>query len=252
VVTADDVVSAIEWCCEHHGIDLSSKNPANFIKDVIRGAHASAMWPTLLRERRITGRQLTGDGNIFEFVPYEAGQEEPFPDRFGPHDGVQRYKVQSVSVPLATKALGRNDETYLIQVALKLAVVETHFALFSSLEVEQISHLQIGIKQRRTEIDSLYAGVLKTGSNTAEHILITVEAKKKNQRILEEQIEQQVRAAFRLSRTNLVVPIAMVAAEDGIYVAEFKGVRRDGLAHFYELNLSSEALYELVPKVKGI
>src|SRR5580658_3574877 len=87
VVTSTDVVDAILWCNANQGTDLSEKNPANFIKDVIRGHGASRMWPRRLHELRIGGRQVTGDGNVFEFVPYEEGQTEAFPQLFGYHEG---------------------------------------------------------------------------------------------------------------------------------------------------------------------
>lgn len=251
VVTNDDVVEAIHWCRQHKGSTLSAKNPANFMKDIIRGKGASGMWPDRLKALRIGGRQVTGDGNVFEFAPYAAGQAEAFPDRFGYHPGVQRHRIQSVSMPLATKALGRDDETYLIQVAVKLAVVETHFALHSPIDVLEVSHLQIGIKLRLCEVDSLFAATYRDAEGRQRQLAITVEAKKRNQRIVEEQIMQQVRAAFGETPVDLVVPIAM-AAGGGIYVAEFKAVSRRGLAAFGMLELETEAVYDLVPGVKGI
>lgn len=248
IVTQDDVVAGINAT----DVELSKNNPANFIKDVIRGHGASGMWPDFLKEARIGGRQVTGGRNVFEFVPYEEGQSEPFPDRFGYHSGVIRHQVQSLSMPLASKRLGRNDETYLIQVAAKLAVIETHFALTSPLNVVELTHLQIGIKLRLTEVDSLYAATLRHPNGQDEQIIITAEAKKRGQRILEEQVKQQVRAAFGATSTDLVVPIAMTVADQGIYVAEFKSVRKRELAGFDMLELASEALYELHPPVRGI
>jgi hypothetical protein len=109
IVTNTDVVEAILWSNEHHGTNLSEKNPANFIKDVIRGHGASGMWPKRLHNLRIGGRQITGDSNVFEFVPYEEGQIETFPQLFGYHAGVPEHELQSVSMPLASKALGRTS-----------------------------------------------------------------------------------------------------------------------------------------------
>jgi hypothetical protein len=252
IVTNDDVVEAINWCRQHKGIKLSAKNPANFMKDIIRGKGASGMWPESLKAIRMGGRQVTGDGNVFEFAPYAKGQTVPFPDRFGYHSGVERHCIQSVSMPLATKALGRDDETYLIQVAVKLAIVETHFALFSPIDVVELNHLQIGIKIRLCEVDSLFAATYMDDSGKRRQLIITAEAKKKNQRILEEQVMQQVKAAFSETSTDLVVPIAMTAADTGIYVAEFKAIKRADLASFKVLELESEMLYELKPAVKGI
>jgi hypothetical protein len=252
IVTSEDIVQAIQWCRAHKGCTLSTKNPANFMKDIIRGQGASGMWPIRLHDLGIGGRQVTGDGNVFEFVPYLGGQTEPFPHLFGPHAGVREHSVQSVSMPMATKALGRDDETYLIQVAIKLALVETHFALHSPLDIVELNHLQIGIKLRLCEVDSLYAATYRDAGNSLHQMVITVEGKKRNQRILEGQIVRQVKAAFKETKVNLVVPIAMVASGGGIYVAEFKAVRRDEIKALDCLELASEILYKLHPPVKGI
>jgi hypothetical protein len=189
---------------------------------------------------------------VFEFVPYAPDQIEPFPDRFGHHNGVWRHQIQSVSMPLASKELGRDDETYLIQVAVKLAVVETHFALRSPLNIVELNHLQIGIKLRLCELDSLFAASYVDENGLLKRLVITAEAKKKNQRILEDQVVRQVHAAFGETNVDLVVPIAMTASGGGIYIAEFKAVPRQGYESFDVLELETEALYELVPSVKGI
>ena len=220
IVTNEDVAKAIVWCNKHKGTSLSDKNPANFIKDIIRGAGASGMWPQRLHDKRIGARQVTGDGNEFEFIAYEEGQTEPFPQLFSYHEGVRDHELQSVSMPLASKALGRNDETYLIQVAIKLALVETHFARFSDLKVVELTHLQIGIKLRLTEVDSMYAATYLDDARENKQLVITVEAKKRGQRILADQIVRQVKAAFNETpdTVGLVVPLALVSVGGGIYL----------------------------------
>ena len=254
VVTSTDVVEAILWCNQNQGTDLSEKNPANFIKDVIRGQGASGMWPKTLHEKRIGGRQVTGDSNVFEFVPYETDQTEAFPQLFGFHKGIAEHELQSVSMPLASKALGRDDETYLIQVAIKLNLVETHFALFSEIDVIELNHLQIGIKLRLTEVDSLYTATYLDEAGEKCQLIVTVEAKKKRQRILPDQIVRQVKAAFNATPIDidLVVPLAMASAGGGIYVAEFKPIRRQDSETLETLELAIEVLYKLKPPVKGI
>jgi len=251
IVNNNDVVEAILWCNQNKGTTLSEKNPANFIKDVIRGHGASGMWPKRLDELKIGGRQVTGDGNVFEFVPYAEGQTEAFPQLFGYHKGVQEHELQSVSMPLASKALGRDDETYLIQVAIKLGLIETHFALYSRLEVIELNHLQIGIKLRLTEVDSMYAATYVDGGERRQ-LVITVEAKKRRQRILPDQIVRQVKAAFNETSVGLVAPVALVSANGGIYVAEFVAVRREDSERLENLELATEMLYKLKPPVTGI
>ena len=254
MISMEDVQQAIVWCNSNKGTQLSTRNPANFWKDVVRGSGGNKMWPQKIKDHRWTGTQRTGSGgNVFEFVPYEAGQLEPFPDRFGLHDDVTRHKVQSLSLPLAAKRLGRNDETYMIQVAVKLAVVETHFALNSPIEIEELSHLQVGIKLRQAEVDSLYIATYVDESGASKQMVITAEAKKKGQRIIEEQILQQVRAAFQaMPKIELVAPIAMMSKNRGIYIAEFAAIKRTELASFTVLELVSEGFYELIPSVPGI
>ena len=252
VVTSTDVVEAILWCNANQGTKLSEKNPANFIKDVIRGSGASGMWPQRLHGLRIGGRQVTGDGNVFEFVPYEDGQIEAFPQIFGYHEGVQEHEIQSVSMPLASKALGRDDETYLIQVAIKLGLVETHFALYSGIQVIELNHLQIGIKLRLTEVDSMYSATYLDSAGEKRQLIITVEAKKRRQRILPEQIVRQVKAAFNETPVDLVVPLALASVGGGIYVAEFAPVGREQSDDLESLELATEVLYKLKPPVKGI
>jgi hypothetical protein len=252
VVTNEDILKSILWCNENLGSKLSLKNPANFMKDIIRGKGATGMWPDLLKELKITARQITGDGNVFQFVPYAEEQTEPFPDRFGFHEAVLRHRIQSVSMPLASKELGRDDETYLIQVAVKLAVVETHFALTSPLNIIELTHLQIGIKLRLCELDSMFAAYFIDADGKTHRVIITAEAKNKKQRILEDQILRQVTAAFSETKVDFVVPIVMTSAAGGIYIAEFKAVHRDDLESYKKLELASEALYELVPRVNGI
>lgn len=252
VVTYDDVKQALEWARATHGLKLKGSNPFNFMKDIIRGEGGAGMWPERLKAKRITARQVTGDSNIFEFANYEDDQTEPFPSKFKYREGVETIRVQSVSIPLATKALGRNDETYLIQVAVKLGIIETHLALKSKHRVIEVTHLQVGIKLRLAEVDSMYAALYENGDGGRASCLVTVEAKKRGQRILEEQVIQQVRGAFTATDTSLVIPMAMVVAETGIYVAEFNAVAREELELFKELTLATEALYELTPAVVGI
>jgi hypothetical protein len=47
-------------------------------------------------------------------------------------------------------------------------------------------------------------------------------------------------------------PVALVSANGGIYVAEFKAIRREDSATLEGLELATEVLYELKPPVKGI
>ncbi len=51
VVTFDDIEKAIDFCNEEYGLDLRKSNPANFMKDFLRGSSASRNWPERLAAR---------------------------------------------------------------------------------------------------------------------------------------------------------------------------------------------------------
>lgn len=144
-VSLSDVSSAIRAVNpslqEHRR--LTDRNPANFFKDFIRNrGSANSNWPASVLQRGYTARQTTGEGHCFEFVPLAHGQTEPFlplvPD---PSESTPRHRIESASLPLASRKLGRKDEPWLIQVAVRLRLIQTHLALFSYREILQVDHL---------------------------------------------------------------------------------------------------------------
>ena len=265
VITMDDIIAAIDYCNEHFSSGLSKGNPANFMKDIVRSKNASAHWPQSLKDARITGRQRVGEGRVLEFEPYVDGQIEPFESSFKRSDDLAPIPVQSLSIPLAARSLGRNDESWLIQVAVELRVVETHFAVRerpSPLKVLEIVHLQTGVKLSSSEVDALFFATIELVDGATERILVTCEAKKANERILDHQIIEQIVAANKSLRSagleiNLIVPIAIQADSTGkIYVAEFEPwtskdaeVKEELLG---KLVLVAEGLYQLSPPVPGV
>lgn|SRR5262249_14340617 len=263
VVLRDDVTTAIQHCNKEHRLSLSTGNPANFMKDVVRGDNASDFWPERLTEMRIGARQRPGGQRVFEFVKFADGQTEPFPNRYTAHDGLTPAPIEAVSLSLAKRSLGRKDESWLIQVAVELRLVQTHFATRSTLPVIEVSHLQTGVKLGTSEIDALFLAHLRTGAgNIPAKLLVTCEAKQEGQRILEHQLIEQVVAASRSVRIaglaiDKVVPIALKAMPEGrIYFAEFEPwlVQTTELPEdqLPEIVLASEAVYELKPPVPGI
>lgn len=252
LMSLEDVALAIRECNKIHGTSLSDRNPANFMKDLMRGANASANWPKSVAERGYTAYQRTGDGDVFEFVPYQDEQTEAFPDAFKTRLDAPRYPVQSISLPLVTKMLGRSDETWLVQTAINLRVVETHFAVAAAFPLIELSHLQMGIKLRQTEIDAIFLG--KTGDiDNPESIIVTCEAKHYKDPIIPTQIINQVQAAFTETSVSIVVPIGLRALRNvGFYLTEFEAVRREDASSLNQLSLAADAIYELRPPVKGI
>jgi hypothetical protein len=262
IVVRDDVTAAIQHCNKTYGLKLSTGNPANFMKDVVRGDNASEFWPPRLTAMRIGARQRPGSQRVFEFVDFAVGQTEPFPNKYTARPGLEPIPIEAVSLTLAKRSLGRRDESWLIQVAVELRLVQTHFATRSTLPIVEASHLQTGVKLGTSEIDALFLAHLQTEGDEFERLLVTCEAKQEGQRILEHQLIEQVVAASRSVRAaglsiEKVVPIALkVIPGSRIYCAEFKPwpisateVAEDDLP---DVELASEALYELQPPVPGI
>lgn len=264
VVTQADVVEAIRHCRAAHGIGLSDDNPANFMKDVVRGDNASRNWPARLTSLRITGRQRpsASDKRVLEFIDFAEGQTEPFPNKYAPRPELSSIPVEAVSLSLAKRILGRRDESWLVQVAVELRLIQTHFAMHSQHPIEEVSHLQTGVKLGTSEIDCLFLAQLRGPDNTFIKALVTCEAKQEGQRILDDQIVEQITAASKSVRAAgmeiaMVIPLAIKAAAGGcIYLAEFKAWSLDTSllpeAELPELELASEAVYELRPPVPGI
>ena len=257
IVTAKDLEEAKRYCNEKLGATIKlDSNPYNFMKDIVRGKAAAKIWPDRVRQAGFVGEQLTGGGNIFEFIPIVEGASDSFEIDFRPTDNTPSYPVQSLSLPLASKALGRTDESWLLQVAVNLRILETHFAVGEEKQIEatELNHLQMDIKLRKVQIDALYlAKYLPSLSLPTGDALITVEAKQGNQRILTEQIARQVRAAFDSTSNNLIIPTAIAAIRNrGMYVVEFKAVKRTELHDFTAPIFHRDAMFILKPAVQGI
>lgn len=253
VVTATELQDAKRYCNEHFGATIKlDSNPFNFMKDIVRGTSADKIWPKRVKELGYVGEQLTGDGNVFKFVPFVA-DSYGFEINFSPSASTPSFPVQSLSLPLASKELGRTDESWLLQVAVNLRILETHFAVGEGkqFDVLELNHLQMDIKLRKVQIDALF--LAKCVEIPSGSFLITVEAKQGNQRILTEQIARQVRAAFESTKADVVVPTAIAAIKGkGVYLVEFKAVRRDQSSDFAEPVFHRDAMYNLIPNVKGI
>ena len=158
-MSLDDVSDGIDAYNIAHGATHSTNNPANFFKDFIRvRLRANANWPSSVLRAGYTGRQLTEGGACFEFVALTEGQTEAFPpvDFAQPSDSTPRYQIESVSLPLASRRLGRKDEPWMIQVIARLRIVESHFSLSSGRAIKQLDLLQLNVKLSGTEIDALF------------------------------------------------------------------------------------------------
>jgi len=181
-VTLTEVEEAIiKHNKQHPDSTLSSRNPANFFKDFIRNKRrANENWPRSVIERGYTARQITGRNMCFEFIPLTQGQGEPFPIKIiSPSQATPRHEIQSASMSLASRRLGRQDESWLIQVLVKLNVIETHLAVSSAGNIVHVDILQTNLKQSRTEIDALFLAIeeIDNSDEPFQEILVTCEAK---------------------------------------------------------------------------
>jgi hypothetical protein len=280
VVHSDQIVEAIQST----KAKLGKANPANFLKDIVRSTNANAIWPDDLKKNRVTARQRYGAKRVLQFIPYAEGQEQPFPDRFLPTLKTATQQVAAASMSFVARRLGRKEETWLTQIAVNLRLVETQLSLFSPLRdrLRDVTHLQMGMKTQ-PEIDAVFLASFGSDSSlkspTDLHILVSCEAKQINQRILEDQIREQVAMAMQITKSikspeiDAVKPIAITVVkhnfvgvtENGIYVVEFAHIDRtsfskqwaktsesDERLYSMPLDAVSQTVYRISPPISGI
>ena len=255
VVRSPEIAAAIRatnpaWLAQG-GRALSTDNIANFWKDIIRG-NPNGYWPA-----RVLGDGFTADDAIglgrgakFVFTPLPPGQNVAFVDvHSSAAAGANRILLESVSMPLATKALGRADENWLAQVGVRLRVIESHFALRSPTAVDEVTFLQTGVKLNLGEVDAAYS--LADGADTW---LVAVEAKSRRERIHVPQIQRAAAqllldAQVRRQQIAGVIPMAVkVLGPSELHVVEFDpdlGPGSNG-------TVVVDSLVELRPRVTGI
>jgi hypothetical protein len=258
VVTLEQVGYAIrEYSAANPDTPMSDRNPANFFKDYVRNRRsANGNWPRTILERGYTARQRTGEGECFEFIRLAEGQTEPFPNLLPePTPGAPHFRIESVSLPLASRRLGRSDESWLIQVAVRLRVLETHFALVSQRGIVQLDHLQTAVKLGgRSEIDALFLAIEDRGS-AREEMIVCCEAKGLRDDILVDQVLRQVQEVFQIGGVTqgLVLPVGIKAiGPSRVHVYEFDVVTRAEAPSLESLSLVTDAVYEFLPPVPGI
>lgn len=258
VVTMDDITKGIT----QSGAKLSTANPANFWKDLTRsGAEGlNRNWPRSVFSHGYAGSDAIGQSEraVFMFVPVKEGQEEPFVDEVSYSDELPATKLQSLSMPQVMKALGRGGENWHAQVADRLNVVSSFFALYSPRnvrprEVLEVNFLQTGIKMREAETDAAFSLLADDGQ-----WLISAEVKGKTEQL---HLPQIARAAYALESTVKtakdsalgtvvgVIPLGIkVVGPSRLWVVEFSPVTQPGSP----LAKAAEGVFELVPHVPGI
>lgn len=259
VVTLQEVSAAITaYNATNPAEPMSTRNPANFFKDFIRNrASANRNWPAVVLEAGFTARQVTQANACFEFIPLPTGQREAFPtSTFAkPTEKTPKHQIESVSLPLASRRLGRKDEPWLIQVITRLRIVEAHFSLVSARNIKQLDLLQMSVKLAGTEIDALFLAHEEVANGRYEEVIITCEAKGGRDDILEDQILRQAKAPFSMRQItqNRVIPIAVkCVASSTIHVVEFSEVTREKSAEVDSITIACDSLFEIRPPVPGI
>lgn len=259
VVTLQEVSDAIRDYNEGNPVrNMSTRNPANFFKDFIRNRNsANTNWPESVRRAGYTARQVTSANACFEFFPLPPGQFEPFPATgfTQPTSRTPRHQIESVSLPLASRKLGRNDEPWLIQVIARLRIVEAHFSLVSPRNIKQLDLLQMSVKLAGTEIDALFLAQEEVSPGVFEEVIVTCEAKRGRDDVLEDQILRQAKAPFSMRQItqNRVVPISVkCVAKSTIHVVEFKSISRAESASVDHLEIACDSLFEIKPPVPGV
>jgi len=266
LVTLHEVADAIRVYNKKHETDgkrLSDLNAANFLTDVIRHREgANRNWPASVFAAGFTGRKVTGENLAFEFLPVNPGQTEPFPapDFATPPADTPIHRVESVSLPLASRRLGRTDEPWMIQVVTRLRIIETHFSLFSSRSIRQLDLLQLNVKLRGTEIDALFLAQEEKpehldGDITYDEVIVTCEAKSARDDLVETQIIAQVKGAFEKIkiRQDVVIPMAVKCIPPcTLYLLEFEAIDRNSYKEVDSLIVASTSLFQLEPPVPGI
>lgn len=240
VVTLKQVSTAIgKW-----GASLSDRNPANFLKDVVRSPTRNDNFPASVVAKGWTVRQDPGAGRCFRFVQLPAGQTTAFlnnePD---PSLVAAPHEVQSLSLPPVSRQFGKPHETWLTHVVTNLAVLHTHIALHSPLEFIGLELLQSNVGLGDAEVDAVYLGTLADAS----HLLLSCEMKGPREVLDEHQIE---RGASRVAATSsvaaAVVPVGVKALRgELVWIVEFD-------TSFPPVAQVSEGVYRLVPPVPGI
>jgi hypothetical protein len=258
-VTLEDVKGAIRLS----GVQLSDRNVANFIKDFIRNKRsANVNFPRSVFERGYTVSQVTGEDRCFRFIRIPEAATEPFPNVIVPsiEDLAAPHRIESVSLPIASRRLGRADEAWTTQVAVRLRLIETHFALYSDIAAVQIDPLQMSVKLRRAEADALYLALVgdKETGEVAREILVCVEVKGGRDDILEDQILSQIKSLALVP--NITQPSIVAVAVKGIrdsgrsllHVVEFQEVIKSEVQDMEVLSIASQRVYEFVPSVPGL
>lgn len=257
-VYTDECVAA---CKE---LDKPIGNKWAYFKDLVRYETRDSNWPDKLKKMRWSAVQVTGGARNrnFRFVPYldDQPEDKPFLDDCPLDPQAEIIPIQSVTMSIASKQIERIDEPRLMQIAVELRIIESHFSMRSPLakEMLHIDHIQLGMKLGGSEIDALFQaeiGPLKT--RQPKLALITVEAKQQHEHVTFAQVLAQVLAASKLGiEYDMIIPLVVKHRLGGIHVVEFGAFERDTTdfrnLSFDQLERKAEAFYRVYPPVQSL
>lgn len=251
VVYMADIAEAIRSL----GSPLSTDNLANFFKDIVRSPRRNENFPKVVVAAGFTAQQAAGKGDkaVFEFVPLAAGAQTAFPELAPSKENLNSpISVQSLSLPIDARRLGRQDESWLAQAVAELRLIELHLATHSDHKLVAIAHLMTNMKLGSGEIDSMWRGVIENEDGEGEPILIPAEMKSRNEVLELEQVQRgalaaEIEAERKLHRSGAVLPMAVKVLPDHlVWVLEFDMNFED------ELRIASDAVYRPLPSIPGI
>jgi len=234
---------------------LSTDNLANFFKDIVRNTRRNANFPKSVVAAGYTAQQAAGKGDkaVFEFVPLPTGATEAFFEHTPSEESLESPTlVQSLSIPIEARRLGREDESWLAQAVAELRLIELHLAMHSKHKLVAVAHLMTNMKLGRGEIDSMWRGEIENALGDNESILIPAEMKSRKEVLELEQVRRgalaaAVEAERKLERSGAVLPMAVkVLPNHLVWILEFD------MDFEEELRIVSDAVYRPVPKVPGI
>jgi hypothetical protein len=258
IVTMDDISDGIVAT----GARLSSSNPANFWKDLTRSGTAglNRNWPRAVFNRGYAGADAIGqmDRAVFMFLGVTVGQTEPFLEGLIVDEQLPAISLQSLSMPQSMKALGRPGENWHAQVADRLNVVSSFFALCSPRNIPprnvyEVNFLQTGIKMRGGETDAAFSLSADDGN-----WLVSAEVKGRTEQFHPPQIARAAHNLIAVAKSTKgstlgdltgVIPLGIkVVGPSKLWVVEFTPVESADTP----LAKVAEGIFELVPHVPGI
>ena len=113
----------------------------------------------------------------------------------------------------------------------------------------------MSVKLSGTEIDALFLAQEEIAGGEFQEAIITCEAKRGRDDILEDQILRQAKAPFSMRQItqNHVIPIAIkCVGPSQIYVVEFEELDRESFREVDSIAIASDSLFEITPPVPGI